>query len=417
MTIYKSFSDIQKIDAELASSFNQPDDAVRWCLAIEGPVSQWVNEHKKRGDGGKGLWEIVCFASVRKGIFDVSLPRKKRAALLVRFCPCAFCEPEMKMAFNPDKEIRALQTSMEHSKYKDELKKFDKLCDSNITRLYVNEIEALLDAQTLPLVHEEEPPTIEERVEYYLRSSYNYDETVFPCYRLHIRKDYGNEIVPGISLAMYQRPTFLDNDKPSIVWTYEFIEGTLTPDKLYAYIGKYATHRGLFRPYIVSTSSFNRHIINIAETNRVGLVLVNRNAPMTKDSYIVERSIEDYAQRKNDMEVLRGERYMRTTLMIYDSEHRFLTSSLSDWLVSENIGVKPGSVIMAPYLTNDFIERKADELTKCQVEKQMKQLEMFCVDNKKICGQPCINFIDLEINPYIIAEELGISYVFKELPT
>lgn len=418
MSIYKSFSDINKIDTELASNFKQPSDAVRWCAAIEGPIAEWVEAHNERGKGGKGLWELVCFASVRKGVFDVSLPRNKRASMLVRFCPDAFRKIGMEMSFNPQKEISALQSSMEHSKYIGQLKRFDRLADSNITRLYVNEIEALIEGQTLPLSHEEEQPTIKERVEAYLRSSFNDGETVFPRYRLHISKDYGDGIVPDIALALYQRQDFLDNEKPSYVWAYEFTDSPLTVEKFYAYVGKYANHRGLLKPYIVSPFGFDSQIISLAESNYVGLVLVNPNVPMTKESYIVQRSIEDYAQWQCDMEVLKGQRNMSTSLMIYDYERRVLTSSLSDWLLSEHIWVKPGTVFKAPFLTNDYIEKKADELTNHQVEKQKELLSILCIDiNKKILGQPYINLIDLEINPFDIAKELEISYLFTELPT
>lgn len=418
MLKYKSFSDIQKIDAELASYFKQPDDAVRWCAAIEGPVASWVEAHNVRGKGGKGLWELVCFASARKGVFDASLPRNKRAALLVKFCPDAFRKSGMEMSFNPRKEISTLQTSMEHSKYNDELRRFDKLADSNLTRLYINEIEAIIDGQPLPLPHEEEQPTIEELVEAYLRSSFNDGETAFPRYRLHISKDYGDGIVPGIALAMYLRQDFLDNDKPSYVWAYEFTDTPLTEEKFYAYVGKYANHRELLKPYIVSPFGFESNIISLAESKHVGLVLVNPSAPMTKESYIVQRSIEDYAQWKCDMEILKGQRSMNTSLMIYNYDRHVLTSSLSDWLLSEHIWVKPGTVIKAPFLTNDYIEKIADELTKHQVEEQKKRLFKLCNDiNKKILGQPCINLIDLEINLCDIAKELGISYIYTELPT
>ena len=416
MSTYKCFSDIQKIDLELASYFKQPGDAVRWCMAIEGPVAKWVEAHNTRGEGGKGLWEVVCFASAQKGVFDMSLPRNKRAAMLVKFCPDAFRKPGKEMAFCPSKEISALQTSMEHYKHNSQLKLFDKLCDSNKLRTYISEIKSLFDGQELPPPPQEEVPTIEESVEAYLRNSFNDGETAFPRFRLHIKKDYGDGIVPDLALAMYQHQNFLDNDKPSCVWAYEFLYYPLTTDKLYAFIGKYAKHRGLLKPYIVSPYSFDGDLISIAEDNAVGLILVNQHTPMTKDSYIVQRSIEDYAQWQYDMAVLKGQLDMSTTLMIYDSEYSFLTSSLSDWLVSKHIWVKPGTFIKAPFLTNEFIERKADELTRSQVEAQKKRLAMLSSDvNKRIIGQHCINLFSLEISPYDIAKELGISYLYTTL--
>ena len=84
-------------------------------------------------------------------------------------------------------------------------------------------------------------------------------------------------------MALYQRQDFLDNEKPSYVWAYEFTDSPLTVEKFYAYVGKYANHRGLLKPYIVSPFGFDSQIISLAESNYVGLVLVNLNAPMTKE--------------------------------------------------------------------------------------------------------------------------------------
>ncbi len=415
MSEYKSFNDLVKIDAELASKFKQPGDAVRWCMAIEGAVAEWVKSPDKRGQGGKGLWELVCFASVRKGVFEETLPRNKRAALLVRFCPDAFRKPGMEKAFNPDKEISALISSMEHYKHNLDLRRFDKLCDSNIIRGYVSEIEALLDGQELPPKPQEEVPTIEERVIEYLLGSVDDDKTKFPCCCLHVHKDYGRGIVPVLALATYQNEEFLKNDKPSFVWAYEFIDSPLTPEKFYEIVGKYSHRRALIKPYIVSPKSFNSRIIRTAEEEYVGLVLINRYEPMTKNSYIVQRSIEDYVQWQCDKEVLQGLRDMSTTLMIYDSARGILTSSLSDWLLSEHIPVKPGIVIKAPFLKNDDIESKADELTRHIVEEQKKRFAKLW--GKKIMGLDCRDIIDLEINPYDIAKENGISYFYKDLPS
>lgn len=128
--------------------------------------------------------------------------------------------------------------------------------------------------------------SVEERVEAYLRSTLNDGDTAFPRFRLHINKDFGNGIVPRIAIAMYVSQKFLDSDRPTIVWAYEFINEKLTEEKLYSYVGMYSLRRPVIKPYIVSTFAFDQKIISMAELGSVGLVLVNPSEAMTSDSYI-----------------------------------------------------------------------------------------------------------------------------------
>lgn len=419
MSLYRSFEDLEKIDAELANYFKQKEDAIRWCMAIEGPIAQWVNS-QPRGEGGKALWELVWFASVRKGVFDEKVPRNKQAEILTKFCPAAFCKPENSMSYDPAKEAKALQTSMEHYSHINSIKLFDTLPYASTIRKSVNEIEALLDGQQLPPPPVQQTPTIEERVEAYLRNTVNEVKNSFPRSIVNRRKDFGGGIVPELSVTKYVSQDFLDKDKPSHVVAYEFVDTKLTTEKLYAFNGKYGTNSLTrhIKLYVVSPFGFDKEVMRVAEDNCIGLVLVNRNVEMTTSSYKVQRSIEDYSQRQHDINVLLGNSTMSSAFMIYDTARGSLTTSLADSLVSEQITVKPGLIIRVPFLRNEEIERMADNVTKSQVEGQKKRLATLCGDiHKKVLGQPCINIIDLEINPYTIAKELGISYLYTRLPS
>lgn len=414
MTLYRSFKDLEKIDIELAHKFKQKDDAIRWCMAIEGPVSNWV-KNQKRGEGGKSLYEIVWFASVRKGFFDENLPRNKRAEILTKFCPDAFRTPENAMSYEPVKAAESLQTSMEHCKYIENIKNFALQPDSSLLRIYVSEIEALIDGQQLPTPPEPQLPTIEERVEAYLRHDVVAQEKESFYQSVDVHKSFGDGIVPGLSVSQYVSKRFYDEDKPSHVDAYEFHHAKLSTDELYAYYGKYESKRHI-KLYVVSPIAFDREVIKLAEKKYIGLVLINVNEGMTDNSYIVQRSIEDYAQWQLNMKVLTGQCTMNSTLMIYDGESCNLTTSLADSLVSDGFNVAPECIIKAPHLSNAYIESQADKLSRKQVDALVEERFPFLTNPLiKDFGKYAANIITLEVDPAIAAQDLGVEYEYREL--
>ena len=416
MSKYRSFSDIEKIDKYLAAHFKQRGDvAVRWCMSIEGPVAQWV-KRQKRGEGGKSLYEVVRFASVRKGIFDESLSRTELSEIFVKFCPDAFRTPKNAISYDPAKEAKALRISMEHCKYIDNFKTFDLQPDSSILRGYVREIEALIDGQELPPPPSPKLPTIEERLEAYLRKDVaaHASESVYQI--VDVKKDFGNGIVPDLSVSKYMSKRLLDECKPSNVFAYVFHHNKLTTDEVHAYYSKYESKRNI-KLFVVSPIAFDREVIRLATEKYIGLVLVNPNEEMTEDSYIVQRSIEDYTQRQLDMDVLTGLRPMNTSLMIIDGESSRLTSSLADSLVYNGIAVAPGLIIKAPAITNEYIEEQADKLTHNQVVELVKNVYPLLTDPKilKDWQKLVTDILRMEIDPSVTAKELGIAYEYSQL--
>ena len=137
--------------------------------------------------------------------------------------------------------------------------------------------------------------------------------------RIDVKKDFGDGIVPGLSVSVYHSKEFYDDDKPSHVEAYEFVKERLSTEKIYAYVGKYESKRNI-KLFVVSPYGFDKEVISLAEDKYIGLVLVNMNEEMSQESYIVQRSIEDYSQRQFNMDVLSGRHSMNSALMIYDAE-------------------------------------------------------------------------------------------------
>ena len=405
---YKKFEDLAKIDPDLANCFRQKGEAVRWCMAVEGPIAQWIKS-QERGEGGKALYELVWFASERKGIVEKDIARNKRARLLTTFCPDAFRTAENAMSYDPAKEAKALTSSMEHCKYIIEIKNFNRLFDASNVRRYVNEIETIIDNQQLPPPPESQTTTIEERVETFLRNDVVEHGYGTSYQRIDVKKDFGDGIVPGLSVSVYHSKEFYDDDKPSHVEAYEFVKERLSTEKIYAYVGKYESKRNI-KLFVVSPYGFDKEVISLAEDKYIGLVLVNMNEEMSQESYIVQRSIEDYSQRQFNMDVLSGRHSMNSALMIYDAEKCCLTSSLADSLVSNGIAVYPDRIIRAPYLSNPDIEEAAEKITRDQVQKYLSMLHQ---QPGQIYGYPDKH--PFEIDPYAIAKEQGITCIRKEM--
>ena len=396
----KSIIDIEKIDADLAGLFQRPDEAVNWIYAVEHGIKDWIAKNNKQ------YWEVVRFVSEQRGILgkykkdnNIRLTRRDFARVLLKFCPDAIKEGET---------VTALMSSMEHYQFATELKSIDKQFSDHRARRHIRTVESLLDQKPIIESHEEESkPTLEDLLEKYLRDVIEEpNKDRFPRSKVCIRPQYDG-ISPAISVETYYSDKLLNDNLPTYVEAYEFVDGVLREDeldKLYGrYVGKY------MKLFIVSSSGLLPNVKALAQERHIGYVRLNPNSRMTSDNYILRR-IEDHSMYQHDLKVLTGEEPMTTPILIMDD--LMLTSSLTDALIERGVAVNSHRSLVIPYLSNDEIEKRADDITKKDIE---ERINYFCrVSSSKI--YPSINpidNIDLSIDPFLYAKSHGLSYTSK----
>lgn len=397
----KSIIDIEKIDADLARLFQRPDEAVNWIYAVEHGIKDWIAENNKQ------YWEVVRFVSEQRGILgtykkdnNIRLTRRDFARVLLKFCPDAIKEGET---------VNALKSSMDHYQFATELKSIDKQFSSHVVRNHIKDIENLLDQKPIIESQEEESkPTLENLLENYLRDvieESNKDR--FPRSKVCIRPQYDG-ISPAISIETYNSEKFLKEHKPSQIIAYEFVDGVLLKNKLNEFIGQYYD-KGV-KLFIVSSSGLLPDVRALATERNIGYVRLNPNSKMTSEDYILPRSIEDYTKFQHDLKVLTGEKSMTTPILIMDD--LMLTSSLTDVLIERGVVVKSHRSLVIPYLTNDEIEKRADDLTEKDVVEKIKMfryLSSLTIDQ----SIDTLDYVDLSINPFLYAKSHGLSYTSK----
>ena len=393
-----SFDDIEKTDDDLASLFLRPDEAVNWIYAVEHGIKDWIAENNKQH------WEIVRYVSEQRGILGklkkdkktAMLTREDFASVLLKFCPNAFKEGET---------ISALKSSMEHYQFATIWKELDKMPDGHIVRPLIKTVENLLDQKPIIESHEEEKkPTLEDLVEKYLRLNVDEQRNRFPLSKVCIRPQY-NDVCPAISVETYKSEKFLNDHRPSHIDAYEFIDGELLINKLYEFIGQYYD-KGV-KLYIVSSSGLRPNVRALAKDNGIGYVRLNPNSEMTSECYELERTIEDYTKQRHYLDILAGTKPMTTPILIMDGS--MLTSSMADVLSEHGVAVKKHRLLNIPYLPDDEIEKRANELTEEGVKERILMFKRLSSLNIDPSIDP-LDYADLSIDPFEYAASNGLSY-------
>lgn len=399
MMIISSYEDLINIDNELASLFLRPDDAVNWIYAVENGIKDWIDKHNKQ------YWEIVRYVSEQRGILGklkkdkmtVRLTREDFARVLLKFCPNAFKDGE---------EVSALKSSMEHYQFATIWKELDKKPDGHIVRPLIKTVENLLDQRPIIETHKyESKPTLEDLLEEYLRREVDEEKAYgFPRSKVYIRPQY-DDVSPAISVETYKSEKFLNEHRPSHIEVYEFIDGVLEQSKLNELTGQYLGKR--MKLYIVSSAGLLPKIRALAIDRGIGYVRINPNSKMTSENYILPRSIEDYAKMQHDIDVLEGKEPMTTPFLIFDNSR--VSSSLTDVLNENGVAVKRHRLLEIPFLSNDEIEKRADDLTKKGV---VERILMFKRLSSLIIAPSIatLDYADISINPFECAASYGLSY-------
>ncbi|MCR5778971.1 MAG: ImmA/IrrE family metallo-endopeptidase [Bacteroidaceae bacterium] len=386
--IIHSFDDLVAIDEELAGLFLRPDQAVSWVYAVENGIKEWIGKHNKQ------YWEIVRFVSQERGVLGklrrdgktVKLKREDFARVLLKFCPEAFAEGE---------SVSALKSSMEHYEFTDKLRDLNRTLSGHLVRHHIKAVEDILDGNPVVEPHENAyKPTLEDLVVTYLRREVDERANQFPRSKICIRPHYDG-ISPAISVETYKSEQFLKERRPSSIEAYEVVDGVLQKSKFYELAGQYADKR--VKLYIVSSAGLLPDVRAMAADRNIGYVLLNPNAVMTSDGYVLPRSIEDYTKMRHDLDVLEGTRPMTTPLLIWDGSR--LTSSLTDVLSENGVAVKNQRLLYIPFVPEEEIEQRANALTAADVERITKELQRSTMLDA-----------EFSLDPFAYADSCGLSH-------
>ena len=412
--IYTDFQSVLRRDEEKAKYFLQTDSAAVWLNAINNSIADWIKEKNDQG-----LWDVVRFLSIRRGIIKKTLSREKFAELLISYCEEKF----------EGKTKSQLKTSMEHCKWIKDLKECNPSNYPFELKKLIDQIEAYFDEEETTINSEYSVPTVLDRLENYLRNLAVSESNIFPCSIVKVRPDYGDGIIPTISLEKYQNKSFLNQVKPSTIEAYEIISDSLSVEKLQSFLGKYDGRRNI-KLYIVSTYGIANDAYSLAEKKGIGYVRVNPQKEMTNDSYVLPRAVEDYSTTLHNKEMLFGLVSMDVPMVIWNGSKAI--TSLADALKSDNIPIKPKYELRAPILKFEEIDATAEEITKPIVANYIQKLSQIApqdlyIENKKLINKrenghsyvvqvPNKIFIDFSIDPFILAERAELNYTLGDLP-
>lgn len=391
-----SFEEICKLDSELADLFLRPEMAVNWIYAMEKGIKEWIGKYNKQH------WEVVRFVSERRGILGklkkdrktIYLTRQDFAKVLLKFCP---------EAIDKDDSISTLKSSMDHFKYKDDLRIFDILNSGRVVLRLCKEVESILDNMPLPDSRESESkPSLEDILWNYLRQMVDEQADRYPRSELCVRPQYEQlKSKPAFSIETFYSEQFLKQHEPSQITVFEFVYAELDDNKLNELYVKYRNFNNV-KVFIVSSFGLHREIRAKAKDLLFGYVLINPNTEITSENFILPRSIEDYTKRQHDLEVLTGEKPMTTPMLIFDSCME--TNTLPEVLHKYDVVVKKHYIFDIPSLSDYYIEKAANELTKKDVIERINLYYLFEEPN-----------LDLSLDPFAYAKSVGLAYEMKAM--
>lgn len=254
--VYTDFQSVLNRDEEKTAYFLQEDSAVSWLNVINNFIIDWIKAQKDQS-----LWEVIRFVSVRRGIIKKSLSRENFAKMI-----CVYCVDKLEKG----KTWNHLKTSMDHCKWISDIKNYDDHLENLELKRLVAQIEKYFDNAEAAVQAIPNTPTILDRLEAYLRNIADNQSNRFPCSKVVVRPDYGDGIMPDIAVEQYKKKTHLNLKTPSNIEAYEIISGSLTIEKLRAFLGQYEGRRNI-KLFIVSTQGIANDVYSLAEKNGLAM--------------------------------------------------------------------------------------------------------------------------------------------------
>jgi Zn-dependent peptidase ImmA (M78 family) len=350
----------------------------RWIKSIENCVAPWVEAK------GKSYWDVVRIASIQNGTLN-DMSRREFAELIFHLCP---------EVFGSNETAKKIASAMEKCPHTSNKKKeeYDLLSENHILKKLVREVEGLLEQETNKIIGSKEllANSLYSFLEKMVKENSNQ--------KIFRHKEYKPGIRPDISIEFYLTQRFKDQENYSFVVVFELFERKITPKDINDLYGRYSIMKNT-KIDIITTEPISHESRIQIERFEFAFTIIKVGEIITDKNLVLPRSVGDIVRQQLDLQIIDGHRPMDTPLLIYDSSR--CTSSLSEWLIWNNIEVSSEFSITIPYIKDEEIEELANINSGIHTIEDAK----FKFDSGNVA-----------VDVFSIAKNLSISYEWGELP-
>ncbi len=350
----------------------------RWIKSIENCVAPWVEAK------GKSYWDVVRIASIQNGTLN-DMSRREFAELIFHLCPEVFGSNE-----TANKIKLAMDKCPDTTKKKE--KEYDTYDDNHPLKELVNEVKVLLEKDND--VEMGSKDILIERM-YISLKKFVSNNGLQQLFRDKIYMPY---VKPIFSIERYSTQDFMNQGRPTYIIAFEFIKEQLTPDKIHRFQGIYSKMNNI-KLMLISTKPLIKETRILCDDFGFGFILLKEGEPIREKCVILPRSIGDIMSQRLGLEIIDGHRPMESPLLILDQS--LCTSSLSEWLMRNNVDVSSEYSVNIPYISTSEIDALANNCS-----------GVFTIQDAKdrwMSG-------NIAIDVFAIAKEKSISYTWDELP-
>lgn len=331
-----------------------------WVWIIENRVGPWVDQK-----GNSGYWDCVNIYSQYKGIIKKGLIRKDFAGLIVAIRP---------KGLKKGKTKEQLKGSMDQCPLSLKLDKMETYAENSECGKIIKELNNLFSAPIPPGKQEPSFDTVESRLEEYLEKRVATDQ-----YARILKGETYCGYTTTMSIEKYATEQFMNNKMPSFVLVIECIDGKLSDDIISMLAGRYMTDSKI-KLVIASSSGFDERIKKLAASRNVRLIRVNPKYEVSENDILTPRMEDGSSVRSYEHRMLSDLVPMTVPLVILDGI--YITTSLTDFLIRNDIPVNNPGTAHAPMLTRKFIEDVVSYLIEKDVKKYVASLKRCGVDDK-----------------------------------
>lgn len=355
--------------------FTSRDQADRWVDCILYEVAGWVEKHSQ------GFWYLVLWYSKREGYLMKNVKQMEFCKLLVD--ECASVLPK-------DANRKTVYHNIEKYGYKDKLRCFDRLSETDQIRLYVQQLEDIF--QTAGKSSETAKSDIEWCLTRHVKELYNSNR-----YEIFRHPNYEGRTFT-MSVEEYMSQKFKNDRRPTYTTVFQCFDREVTKEDIYELSGFFSDDKPR-KIFVASKEGFKDKVRSEAERLKIGLIRVCPENDRL--NFLLPRSVDNGRDKELLSDMMEGKAEMTMPLLV-----------LTDGQIRPSV-----DRLHVPILTNDEIERRADCYTRPEVEKFLRiASDNVVADDKFSCS---ISLYDIVIGQRVYYErgDVGESLSYFDADT